>query len=176
MLQISKVWFYATNVIGSGENGSMLSREACAALGVPVGSRWGAVRQPVLAGGEFFGQAVGDYVRFDEAADDEALLRHVFRSMDATNRDGTISREELDASLNSSAGNAELVEALKGAIKDEVGIDIKMFKEGADQVLAIHWHKCTLARTPVRASQPNVSGTMKYAIAMKCAKSRSAQL
>jgi hypothetical protein len=67
-------------------------------------------------------------------ADDEELLQHVFKSMD-TDRDGNISREELQAALSSE--NKELAVALMVAIKEEdraAGIDYAAFKKGADQV------------------------------------------
>jgi hypothetical protein len=67
-------------------------------------------------------------------ADDEELLQHVFKSMD-TDKDGNISREELQAALSSE--NKELAVALMVAIKEEdraAGIDYAAFKKGADQV------------------------------------------
>jgi hypothetical protein len=67
-------------------------------------------------------------------ADDEELLRYVFRSMD-TDNNGNISRDELQAALSSE--NKELAEALKVAIKEEdraAGINYAAFKKGADQV------------------------------------------
>jgi hypothetical protein len=77
----------------------------------------------------------GEVAKFDEEADDEALLRHVFGTID---KDGnkSISRKELDDALQSS-DSKELVDALKGVIKDgEVGIDFNAFKTGANQVRA----------------------------------------
>jgi hypothetical protein len=77
----------------------------------------------------------GEEAKFDELADDEALLRHVFGTID---KDGNqfISREELNNALQYSHSK-ELVDALKGVIKDDkVGIDFNAFKSGADQVRA----------------------------------------
>jgi hypothetical protein len=73
-------------------------------------------------------------VKFDEAADDEELLRQVFKDMD-TNGDGVVSREELDKALESWTGNRELVEALQGAVQSAgTGIIFDTFKKMVNQV------------------------------------------
>jgi hypothetical protein len=73
---------------------------------------------------------------FTEEEDDDELLHHLFQQMDS-NKDGKISKEELDAALQSK-GNKELVKALTDAVvdaqQDEAGIDFKTFKAGADLV------------------------------------------
>jgi hypothetical protein len=77
----------------------------------------------------------GEVAKFDEEADDEALLRHVFGTIDKDGNE-SISRKELDDALQSS-DSKELVDALKGVIKDgEDGINFNAFKSGADQVRA----------------------------------------
>jgi Ca2+-binding EF-hand superfamily protein len=71
-----------------------------------------------------------------EKDDDDELLHHLFQQMDS-NKDGRISKEELNAALQSK-GNKELVEALTGAVvgmqQDEAGIDFEAFKAGANLV------------------------------------------
>jgi hypothetical protein len=73
---------------------------------------------------------------FTEKEDDDELLNHLFQQMDS-NKNGKISKEELDAALQSK-GNKELVEALTGAVvgvqQDETCIDFNTFKAGADLV------------------------------------------
>jgi hypothetical protein len=73
---------------------------------------------------------------FTEEEDDNEVLHHLFQQMDS-NKDGKISKEELNAALQSK-GNKELVEALTKAVVDvqqgEAGIDFKTFKAGADLV------------------------------------------
>jgi hypothetical protein len=77
----------------------------------------------------------GEKAKFDELADDEALLQHVFGTID-TDGNEFISREELDDALQYSHSK-ELVDALKRVIKDgKVGIDLNAFKTGANQVRA----------------------------------------
>ena len=71
-----------------------------------------------------------------EKDDDDELLHHLFQQMDS-NKDGKISKEELNAALQSK-GNKELVEALTGAAVEaqqgEAGIKFDAFKAGADLV------------------------------------------
>jgi hypothetical protein len=79
-------------------------------------------------------------VKFDEAADDDELLRQVFKDMD-TNGDDVVSREELDEALESWTGSRELVEALHGAAQDgEAVMKYEDFKKIADKVcLCTEW-------------------------------------
>jgi hypothetical protein len=68
-----------------------------------------------------------------EKDDDDELLHHLFQQMDS-NKDGKISKEELNAALQSK-GNKELVEALTGAAVEaqqgKAGINFDAFKAGA---------------------------------------------
>jgi hypothetical protein len=80
-------------------------------------------------------------VKFDEAADDAELLLRVYKDMD-TNRDGVVSREELDNVLESWTGSRELVEALQGAVQGTgTGIEFDTFKKMANQVRAREQNK-----------------------------------
>ena len=118
-----------------GEAGSELSTEACRALGVPIGSKWGVEHRPGLAAAaDSASEVAGEANIFDVKDDDEALLQHVFLSMDKSH-DKRISREELYDALNVLNANKELVDALLGVIKEgEAGIDFEAFRMGADQV------------------------------------------
>ena len=128
----------AEAMVVRGKEGSALSEEACRALGVPRGSRWG------VGGGHSRGAVgyeegrsagnVDAQVRFDEAADDAELLRHVFINID-TDGNERISMAELDAALSTSTANQDLVNALKMTIEEKGGeIKFDVFKEGAGQV------------------------------------------
>jgi hypothetical protein len=71
---------------------------------------------------------------FDEAADDNVLLRNVFESIDQ-DRDKCITKEELNAALRTSAVNQHLSRALLETIKnEETAIDFEEFKAVAHQV------------------------------------------
>jgi hypothetical protein len=79
-------------------------------------------------------------VTFDEAADDDELLRLVFTGID-TDKDGVISREELDEALEAWTGGKELAEGLQGAVDRygrEAGMKYEDFKTIADKVRPVH--------------------------------------
>jgi hypothetical protein len=115
-----------------GADRSLLSDEACAALGVPKGSRWATA----AGDGRRLAMTVKatDIAMFDEAADDDALLKHVFDKID-TDRNARISKEELSNALQSETSK-ELVEALKKAFERDGSseINFERFKAGASQV------------------------------------------
>jgi hypothetical protein len=128
-----------------GEDGSLLSDEACMALGVPRGSQWGLSashgRHLVLAEKSQEGVKNGGHVRFDEAEDDDALLQHVFNQIDI---DGNqfISEDEM-VNAPQWTGNKVLVVALRGVIvggDSGEGIEFGAFKAGADQVYYHYAH------------------------------------
>jgi hypothetical protein len=76
-------------------------------------------------------------VKFDEAADDNELLLHVFTDTDA-NKNGVISRVELDRS-KAWTGGKEVVEVQNGAVQGGgESMNYKDFKMSADKVRAFH--------------------------------------
>jgi Ca2+-binding EF-hand superfamily protein len=73
------------------------------------------------------------FTKFEEAEDDEALLKHIFDQID-TDKNKSISREELSNALRSMT-NKELVELLEKRFPGDVAeINFQAFKAGADQV------------------------------------------
>ena len=99
-----------------GEEGSELSKEACRALGVPWGSRWGVSPLPLSAAGDE-PTVPSEFLPFTELDDDKEIIHDLFHTID-TDKDGAVSREELSAAIQRYQDHSELVAALEKLLSE----------------------------------------------------------
>ena len=100
-----------------GEEGSELSEEACRTLNLPWGSRWGVSPLPFSAPAD---ESTVPTLPFTELDDDKEIIRDLFQTID-TDKDDTVSREELSAAIWRYQDHKELVAALEKLLSEVKG-------------------------------------------------------
>ena len=135
-----------------GEEGSELSAEACGALGLPRGSRWGEARLPAVAAGDA-SKVSHDFTPFSELEDDEEIVRDLFSAIDSDN-DGAVSRSELSAAIQRHRDDREMVAALENLLPQapESGggagmIGFESFRHALEQLPRIRGERTRWARS-----------------------------